>query len=145
MDTRRTRVTRLLVAAVLAMLALAGCGGSDFENAPRPPVTLDITGVITNDRVTVSPDEFGAGPIILTISNQTQESHTIALEGEEVPTEEVGPINPRDTATLQKTLPEGTYEVSANSSANSVFEEIEPATLEVGAMRETGSDDLELP
>ena len=40
-------------------LGIAGCGSSDsdkFANDPRPPVPTQLTGVITNDEVTVSPD-----------------------------------------------------------------------------------------
>lgn len=143
--TRSARVTIALGAAALLALAGAGCGGGeDFANEPRPPVTLEVTGVITDDRVTVAPDQFGAGPVSLTISNQTPDSHTILLEGEEIDTEEVGPINPMDTATLQKTLPEGTYEVSAESREG-VFSDIAPAEIDVGQERSTGSDDLQLP
>ena len=141
--TRRGRATALLVSGSLAALGYAGCGGKDFENEPRPPIAVALTGVITESQVTISPDQLGAGPIVLTISNQTDESHTVTLEGEELPPEEVGPINPRDTAAIQKTLSEGTYTVSAESSG--VFSEIQPATIRVGDERESGSDDLLLP
>ena len=64
----------------LVVIALTGCGGgSDFQNKPRPPVPLQLTGVITPKRVTVSPNRIGAGPVVLNVSNQTEQSHT--LEG----------------------------------------------------------------
>lgn len=143
--TRSARVTIALAAFALLGVAGVGCGGGeDFANEPRPPVTVEITGVITNERVTVAPNQFGAGPVSLTISNQTPDSHTIILEGEEIDTEEVGPINPMDTATLQKTLPEGTYEVSAESREG-ISGDIAPGEIVVGQERSTGSDDLLLP
>ena len=144
-NTRRARAAAFLAQAVLGALLLAGCGGGeDFENRPRPPVTLEVTGVISESRVTISPDSFGAGPVVITISNQTDDSHTITLEGGDISPEEVGPVNPQDTVTIQKTLPAGTYTVSANSG-DDVLGAIEPARIKVGAPRDSASDDLELP
>lgn len=144
-NTRPARAAAAVVVTSLAVLVATGCGGpGDFENEPRPPVTLEITGVITEDSVTVSPDRFGAGPVVLTISNQTPDSHTVTLDGENIDPEEVGPINPMDTAAIQKTLPTGNYEVRADSNEG-VVNEIEPADMTVGQPRGTGSDDLQLP
>ena len=125
------------------MVALAGCGGDDFENKPRPPVPIELTGVIQAKKVTVSPDAEGAGPVQITISNQTDEAHTVTLEGDSV-RERVGPIQPDDTATIQKTLAEGTYEVRAGSD-KATDEEIAPAKLTIGPERKSSSDKLLLP
>jgi len=127
-------------------VALAGCGEDDFENEPRPPVPKQLTGVITNDKVTVSPNDLGAGPVVITVSNQTDASHTVTLESSDGGTirEQVGPINPLDTATLQRTLDQGTYTVSAGSET-AVPKEIQPATLTIGKERKSGSDELLLP
>ena len=125
-----TRVRLLVTTAAAAALLIAGCGDDDFENDPRPPVPVALTGVIQDDKVTVSPDEIGAGPILITISNQTDDPHTITLEGAEI-TEQVGPVDPLDTATIQRTLAPGSYEVRAGSE-RAVQEEIAPAVLAIG-------------
>jgi hypothetical protein len=125
------------------VVAAAGCGGDDFENKPRPAVPVDLTGVIQQNKVTVSPNRVGAGPISITISNQTKDAHTVTLEGTRVK-EQVGPINPLDTATLQKSLAPGDYEVRAGSSA-AVPKEIAPATLRVGRARANSNNRLLLP
>ena len=104
---------------------------------------VELTGVIQEDKVTVSPDKEGAGPILITVSNQTKEAHTLTLEGESV-RERVGPINPLDTATIQKTLRPGAYEVRAGSSV-AVAREIRPATLTIGKKRKDSNDELLLP
>jgi hypothetical protein len=133
-------------AALLATVAIigAGCGGEDdFANEPRPPAPVQLTGVITEKGVTVSPDRVGAGPVVILISNQTQRSHTITLEGDST-TDTVGPINPLDTAKLQQTLEQGRYTVEAGSS-EAVADELKPATLKVGKPRPPSSDEVLLP
>ena len=142
-----------------------GCGDDNkFENEPRPPVPTQLTGVITDKEVTVSPDtlplpaEKGQQqasrdldtPIVLLISNQTQEPHSITLTGKTrdgKPIEANTPsIPPLDTAQIQQTLPPGTYEVKAGSErAVDPGEQIAAATLTVNPNRQTSSDDLLLP
>jgi hypothetical protein len=138
------RVRKVTVSAFLAALALAGCGGGkDFANNPRPPVPLELTGVITKSRVTISPNRVGAGPVIITISNQTDQSRTLTLDGQGIQ-ERVGPINPLDTAQLQKTLKPGRYTVKAGSEAATATD-IAPATLVIGKARANASDRVLLP
>ena len=125
-------------------MAGAGCGEEDFKNEPRPPAAVELTGVIQRDSVTVSPDSVaGPGPVRIIVSNQTEEAHTVTLEGDTV-SERVGPINPHDTATIQKTLRTGIYEVRAGSEV-AVPQEIEPAELRVGDQHRDSNDRLLLP
>ena len=133
----------LATTAAAAALLVAGCGDEDFANDPRPPVPVALTGVIQDDKVTVSPAEIGAGPILITISNQTDDPKTITLEGGEV-TERVGPVDPLDTATIQRTLAPGFYEVRAGSR-RAVRKEIAPAVLAIGDERQPSNNDLLLP
>lgn len=133
------------MAIFAAAAALAGgCGEDDFENEPRPPVPMELTGVIQDDKVTVSPSKnIGAGPFVITISNQTDATHTLTLEGESI-REQVGPVDPLDTATIQRTLDPGSYEVRAGSE-KAVLKEIAPATLDIGDQRKNSNSDLLLP
>jgi hypothetical protein len=129
-------------------ILVSGCGGEDFQNEPRPPVSIELTGVIQDKGVTISPNRVGAGPIEITISNQTKAAHTITLEGEPAGgnrvRERVGPVNPLDTATVQKTLRPGTYEVRAGSE-RAVPREIAPAALTVGRERRDSNSQLLQP
>ena len=122
---------------------MAGCGDDDFENEPRPPVPVGLTGVINSDEVNVSPTRVGAGPVVITVSNQTQRPRMITLEGETLVAEE-GPIDPGDTATIQRTLSPGSYEVRAGSET-AVRKEIAPALLDIGPERPASNNDLMLP
>ena len=138
-----TRVCCLVLLLTGASASVAACGGDDFENDPRPPTAVTLTGVIQEQGVTVQPSEEGAGPIVITISNQTDEPHTLTLEGEEID-QTVGPVQPQDTATIQATLERGTYEVRAGSP-EAVAREIPPAELTIGPDRDSSSDELLLP
>ena len=102
-----------------------------------------LTGVIQDDAVTVSPSKLGAGPVEITISNQTDANHSITLEGESVVQRE-GPVAPGDTATIQKTLAPGSYEVKAGSE-KAVRQQIRPAVLQIGKERKNSNNDLLLP
>ena len=57
---------------------------------------MNLTGVIQPKGVTIGPNGRGAGPFLITISNQTNDAHTVTLEGDSVE-ETVGPIQPQDT------------------------------------------------
>ncbi|MEA2332047.1 MAG: hypothetical protein QOH58_2185 [Thermoleophilaceae bacterium] len=135
---------RGLATFAAAAALIAGCGDEDFENQPRPPVPLELTGVIQEDKVTVSPSRnIGAGPFVITISNQTKDPHTVTLEGDRI-RQQSGSVAPLDTVTIRKTLDPGSYEVRAGSEA-AVREEIDPAVLDVGAERKDSNSDLLLP
>jgi hypothetical protein len=127
----------------IAAAFLAGCGEEDFKNEARAPVREALTGVIQDDAVTVSPSKIGAGPVEITISNQTDANHSVTLEGESI-IERAGPVAPGDTATLQKTLAPGSYEVKAGSR-KAVRHEIRPAVLRIGKERKNSNNDLLLP
>jgi hypothetical protein len=137
--------TRIRACAGLAAVAvlIAGCGEDDFKNEARAPVRLALTGVIQDDKVTVSPAKIGAGPVEITISNQTSRERTITLEGGSI-TEQQGPVQPGDTATIQKTLEPGSYEVRAGSK-KAVRREIQPALLEIGKQRKNSNNELLQP
>ena len=84
-----------------------------------------------------------SGPVIITVSNQTGQAHTVSLDGMGVQ-ERVGPISPLDTAQLQKTLKPGRYTVTAGSEVATATQ-IAPATLLIGKERKSASDQVLLP
>jgi hypothetical protein len=135
---------RVLAAFGIAAIFVAGCGDEDFENQARPPVRISLSGVIQQDKVTVSPSRnLGAGPFAITIANQTGQRHTVTLEGETL-REQAGSVDPNDTLTIRRTLEPGIYEVRAGSE-EAVPKEIKPATLDIGADRKDSNSDLLLP
>ena len=136
---RATACTGLAIAAGI----FGGCGEEDFANETRAPVRVALTGVIQDDELTVSPSKVGAGPVEITISNQTDSPHSVTLEGESI-IERSGEVQPGATATIQKTLSPGSYEVKAGSR-KAVPREIRPAVLQIGRERENSNNELLLP
>lgn len=135
------RARRLPVGALGLLLAaaVAGCGGDeDFANEPRPPSPIDVTASIGEENVSVSPGEFGAGLVTITIANLTGEPARLTLEG---PTDVAsGEISPGGTGSIKTALEEGDYEASAGAEPG-----VKADTIVVGPERESSSDSLLLP
>lgn len=126
--------------------ALAGCGGDgDHANDPRPPAPINVTAAIGDDRIIASPDRFGAGPVVLIVSNQSSEAQQVTLETNEIDgpgpgtRHRSGPIDPRGTGTLKANVVRGTYELRVRDRA------VRPAALHVGAERASAQNELLLP
>jgi len=140
----RRRVAPLVGAAVAA---LVGCGTEDdYANKPRPPAPINVTASIGDDRISVSPPSFGAGPVVFIVTNQSGRSQDVTLatdtlgSGKTGIRQSTGPINPQDTGQIQVNLEKGTYTVQVKSDTG-----IQPATLVVGAKRKSAQDDLLQP
>jgi hypothetical protein len=137
---------RTALGAGATILLLAGCGSQDdYENRPRPPAPITVTASINNDRVSVSPDRFGAGPVTLIVTNQTGSSRDVIIESDEPGgskagiRQQTGPINPRGTASLKADLREGSYVVRVRS------DDIRSADVRVGEKRESAQNELLQP
>jgi hypothetical protein len=141
------RMTRTgAMATPLAIVALAGCGAaSDYRNDPRPPAAIVLTASISDQRVSVSPRHFGAGPISLVVVNQTGAAQRVTLEsagpaGAGPGLKQVtAPISPRDTATLKAEVQPGRYSVHVGENG------IAAAALRVGPERASAQNDLLQP
>lgn len=131
-------------AACIVLVAISGCGTDDsYKNDPRPPQTLVIAAAILPHEVSVSPARFGAGPISLTVANETDASQRISIvrkiNGQTQANEQTGPINPHDTATLKANVDQGEYELRVEGDG------IAPAKIAVGPERESAQNDLLQP
>ena len=136
------------VAAVLSVAtgALAGCGdsGDDYANKPRPATPINVTAAISDKKISISPKQFGAGPVVIIVSNQSSGDQTVTLQTEELGGSKPGtkqssdPIAPRDTGTLKADVREGSYSLSVSDGPKA-------ATLEVGPARKSAQDELLRP
>jgi hypothetical protein len=137
-DSASRRRVVVPAVALAAALGIGGCGEDDFENAPRPPGTVELTARIDDKAVVVSPAAVGAGPATITVSNQGGEDAVLTLEG---PTDLVGDeVPPGAVGSLQADLVEGDYEVTAGPESNA-----RPGELAVGPERASSQNELLLP
>jgi hypothetical protein len=95
--------------------------------------------------VSVSPQRFGAGPIVLIVSNQSSSAQKVIFETDELGGTQPGntfnttPINPRGTATLKVDVREGDWKLSTGDG------EIRAAAVSVGHRRKSAQGDLLQP
>ena len=141
MGVRRRLIAALGAGATLA-LGLGGCGGEDdFENEPRPARPIELTAMVNDREVQVSPSqppEVGAGLATITISNQSGEPVALTLVG---PTDEASdPIPPGSVGSMKIELAEGEYEVTGGEESDA-----RESLLVVGPDRESSQNDLLLP
>ena len=132
--------------ALAALLGLPACGeDDDHVNKDRPAQSINVTAAIIDGRINVSPDSFGAGPIRLIVTNQTDAEQAITLETDEVGgnspgiTRTTAPINPAGTATLEVDVREGEYAIKTGDDG------IRPASVKVGKPRGSAQNELLLP
>ncbi|HYM56381.1 MAG TPA: hypothetical protein VES79_00315 [Solirubrobacteraceae bacterium] len=131
---------------LLLLAPLAGCGsGDDYANRPRPPAPINVTAAISDARVSVSPRRFGAGPIVLIISNQSSSAQEVTFETGELGASQPGrtfnttPINPRGTAALKMDVREGDWELRTRDNG------IRAADVKVDVTRKSAQDELLQP
>jgi hypothetical protein len=133
------------VATLSAAFAVACGDEDDYENQPRPPSPIVVSAAVTDSAVSVSPKEFGAGPVNLIATNQTERAQEITLETDEIGGSEpgiqqrTGPINPGDTASLKADLKPGTYRLAVEG------DKIRAAAIEVGDERPSAQNELLQP
>ena len=138
---RRIRPLRYAAPAGLAALGLAagGCGSEDHPNDPRPPKPIEITARVDDRVVDVSPNEFGAGLAVFTISNQSDDVAQLTLDGPVAATSQ--PIEPGNVSDDFKVdLVEGEYEVTGGEESDA-----RPTELIIGPERPSAQDELLLP
>jgi hypothetical protein len=138
---RRTRGRALVAsAACLAALSLAACGRDDYENEPRPPTPAEISIQVTDDDLTVSPKEFGAGIANITIVNLGDIATKIAIHGPSPG--ESALVGPGNSGVLKLEMEPGNYEATA---ADLDLADVAPFEFVVGPERESANNELLLP
>jgi hypothetical protein len=140
----RIRVEAVLAAALVAA-GLGACGADDYQNEPRPPSPINVTAAIDDKQVRVSPVTFGAGPVVILISNQSGTAQNVTFETDELGAStggirrSTGAIEPLSTGQLKVDASEGSYTLSASAG------DVAPATVEVSKQRRSAQNDLLLP
>jgi hypothetical protein len=146
---RRTPQQAALAAcALVSALAFTACGSShsDAKNAARPPTPIVISATIDDRQVSISPKRFGAGPITLVISNQSNATQQVTLETVDTPGSgpgekalQTGPINPSETASVKAVVEQGVYEL------HTAGDDVKPVKLTIGHERPSAQNELLQP
>jgi hypothetical protein len=140
------KTLRTCVALLAGGLVIGGCGDdNDYKNEPRPPSPINVTAFVGAKSVSVSPNSFGAGPIVVIVTNQSNSSQdvtfqtSVAASGKNEVTQSTGPINPGDTGQIKLDVVEGKYQVKTGNGS------IRPASVSVGPERASAQNDLLQP
>jgi hypothetical protein len=141
------KTLRTCVVLLVGGLVIAGCGsGNNYKNDPRPPSPINVTAFVGAKQVSVSPNAFGAGPIVVIVTNQSNSSQDVTFQnsvagsgGKDAVTQSTGPINPGDTGQIKLDVVQGRYTVKTGDDA------IRPASVKVGPARASAQNDLLQP
>lgn len=85
----------------------ASPGGTALVPATRSGATLLIT--VNDGALSVPPQNLGAGPIVLTLSNVGTKEHSLRIQGPGLDQQLVDPVQPGKGDSLSTTLAAGTY------------------------------------
>ena len=156
----RAALSWVLLALPLALFA-AGCGAEDHPNKPRPPQTVVVTATISEDRLSVQPNNVGYGKsdqpmsqnrglpqpeldsgrpltVSFTVSNLTDYDSVLQVEGPA--SDASAPINAQGVGSFKFELPTGDYTIAATGVPGSPS-----SRFAVGPKRLSAQNDLLLP
>ena len=126
------------LAIVAAAAGAAGCGSTEPITTTRPPDPVAVAAKIDANRVSISPNNFGAGVVILSVTNSSASPVRLALSGpKNAVTSEIKPGQPDS---LQIALPEGRYRASAEGNPR-----VQPGSFTVATERPNSDSKLLLP
>jgi hypothetical protein len=134
----------LILAAALCCGTSACGGGADYANKDRPASPINVAAAISTKKISISPKTFGAGQVVLIVSNQTAAARTLTFQTQELAGSKPGmkatsdKIAPQGTGTMQVNVREGSYEISAGS-------DVAPARVKVGKPRKSAQNELLQP
>ena len=128
-------------------VTLAGCGSSGGTAGSRvgPPNPLGVSVLITNSRVVASPERFGAGPVLFTVTNQASSSRTLQIfRGRDMRVADTAPLNPQGSTQVSVVVNRGRYRLSADGRQRSDAQ-TQPLTIVVGRTRRSSGSSLLAP
>jgi hypothetical protein len=113
-DTPAMRL-RMGLVSIVAMLGLSACGsaGSPAASRPAPPETIVVSAYVSSSQIRVSPTHFGAGPVLLTITNQSNRALALRVLRGGRAIARTAPINPQGVTQLKVDLSRGSYSLTA--------------------------------
>jgi hypothetical protein len=152
-DTARTMRIRIALGSVIVGLAVSACGsaGSPAASRPAPPQPIVVSAYVNAVQVRVSPSHLGAGPVLLTVTNQSRHAVALVVVHSSRVLARTAPINPQGVTQLKVDLAQGDYALSADAAGRRTDAQrtlrwrIAEARLRVGRTRASGGANLLQP
>jgi hypothetical protein len=136
----------------LAAVTLSACGGggTHFANLPRPPSPVNVSVLIDDHSVSVSPSALGGGPVVFIVTNQGSQAQSLTIRRSGRSVAATGPISPQATAQVKINVVRGSYLVGTGARGGNLAQRAahpgtRPALLLVGRMRPSASNQLMAP
>jgi hypothetical protein len=147
---------RTIVICAMTALGVAACGSSGSRSAslPTPPGPVVLSALVSGTHVSVSPVRVGAGPVLLTVTNQGRHSAAVTLSRAGRSLARTAPINPQGATQIKVDLSRGVYRVALASAGSRRTDAqksrgAQPAAtgvlVRVGRRRDGGADQLLSP
>jgi hypothetical protein len=142
-----------IIGIVGACAVVAGCGsaGGTAPTQPRPPSPVNLTVYVNDSKVSVSPSNVGAGPVVFIVTNQATKSEQLAISrtGHSSPIASTAPINPQGTTQVSVNFRPGDYTIATQRRGTdaqlSEQSTIRSASIHIGRERPNGSNELLQP
>ena len=146
------RIRSIVICAGVALVVSAcGSAGSKSASLPAPPGPIVLSALVTGTRVSVSPAHIGAGPVLLTVTNQGHRAAAVTLSRAGHSLARTAPINPQGATQIKVDLNRGVYRLAlARSAQRSDAQKTRPepvtgAVVRVGRRRGGGGRQLLSP
>lgn len=152
-DTPGTMRIRMAVVSLLAALGVGGCGsaGSSAASRPAPPSPIVVSSYVSASQVRVSPARFGAGPVLLTVTNQSRRAVELRIVRAGRLLARTAPINPQGVTQLKVDLARGDYALVAAAAGRrtdaqkTLSSRISAARVHVGHARPSSGSSMLQP
>jgi hypothetical protein len=146
----RTRMGLVTIAIALGVSA-CGSAGSPAASRPAPPSPIVVSAYVSAGQVRVSPARFGAGPVLLTVTNQGARAVSLRVARGSHVIARTAPINPQGVTQLKVDLARGDYSLAATAAGRRTDAQktlplrVIAARIRVGRQRPSSGGDLLQP
>lgn len=152
-DTPGTMRIRPALVSLLAALGLNACGsaGSPAASRPAPPSPIVVSSYVSATQIRVSPARFGAGPVLVTVTNQSRRAVSLRIVHAGRVLARTAPINPQGVTQLKVDLTPGSYALLAAAAGRrtdaqkTLPSRISAARVHVGHARPSSGSSLLQP
>jgi hypothetical protein len=147
----RIRIILILGTTALALSACGSTGGKSPTQA-RPATPINLSVYVNDSKVSVSPSAVGAGPVNFIVTNQANQSESLAISksGDNHPIASTAPINPEGTTQVSVNFKPGDYTIATAPRGTTDASLAQPssiraASIHIGRERPSSSNDVLQP